>query len=100
METAAIEIRDEARGCRIRLRVRAGGRADAILGAHGGALKISVTAPPERGKANSAVETLVAGVLGFPPARVTVIAGHGSPSKTLLVQGLDASAVRSRLAVL
>ena len=45
---------------------------------HGGVVKIRVTAPPDRGKANRAVEKLLSRELGM-AARVTT--GHSSRSK-------------------
>lgn len=54
---------------------------------HGGFLKIRVTAPPERGKANRAVEKLLSSELRM-PARVT--AGHASRRKEVeLTPGHD-----------
>ena len=58
-------------GTRLRLRVKAGAKKTAILGVHGGAIKLSVAAAPERGKANRAVVKLLAEVLGLPSSAVT-----------------------------
>lgn len=69
----------------MRLRVSPGARSDRILGVHGGALKISVSAPPERGKANRAVVDLLATVLGLPRSAVRIVAGESSRDKVALV---------------
>ncbi len=82
---------------RLRLRVRPGGRKNAILGEHGGALRVSVTAHPERGKANRAVRNLLAEVLDLPLASVEIASGEASPDK-VAVLGLAAPSVRLRLA--
>ena len=84
-------------GTRVRLRVRPGGRRNAILGVHGGALKVTVTAAPERGKANDAVVDLLAGALGVSPSEIEIVSGHASPDKTAIVP-LPLETVEERLA--
>ena len=66
---------------RLRLRVKPGARVTEIVGWRGEALKVSVSAPPERGKANRAVVTLLAEALGVPAASVAILAGEGSQDK-------------------
>jgi uncharacterized protein len=50
-----------------------------------GALKVKVTAVPERGKANDEVCTLLAGYLDVPKRNVEVILGHTSPQKRVKI---------------
>ena len=50
-----------------------------------GALKIKVTAVPERGRANNEVCELLAGYLDVPKRNVEVIFGHASPQKRVKV---------------
>lgn len=82
---------------RLRLRVRPGGKKNGILGEHGGALRIGVTAPPERGKANRAVIALLAEALELPLSGVEIATGESSPDKVAVV-ALEAAEVRRRLA--
>ncbi len=70
---------------------------DGVAGWLGDALKVCVTAPPERGKANAAVERVVADALGVPRDRVRVIAGHASPRKVVEIDGVEEADVRARL---
>jgi uncharacterized protein (TIGR00251 family) len=70
-------------GSRLRLRVSAGASRSRILGVHGGALKLSVKAPPERGKANREVRALVARALGLAPSDVGIVSGETSPDKVV-----------------
>lgn len=72
-------------GTRLRVRVRPRARRTGILGPHGGALKIAVSAPAERGKANRATSELLASVLGIPASSVVVVAGESSPDKTIRI---------------
>lgn len=53
----------------------------------GPALKARVTAAPEAGKANAALEQLVARWLGVPRSTVTVTSGAKSRLKTVTITG-------------
>lgn len=81
---------------RLRLRVRPGGRRNAVLGEHGGALRVTVAARPERGKANEAVVALLADVLGLPLSALEIASGRASPDKVVVIR-LAAAEVRRRL---
>lgn len=83
-------------GTRLRLRVKPGARTDAIVGVHGGALKIGVSPAPEKGKANRAVQELIGGTLGLPASAVEVVSGQTSRDKTVWVP-LAPDEVRRRL---
>ncbi|MBL8645427.1 MAG: DUF167 domain-containing protein [Rhodospirillaceae bacterium] len=50
-------------------------------------LKISVTAPPDKGQANDAVCRLIAAKLGLPKSAVAVISGHTDRRKVVHVSG-------------
>ena len=68
-----------------------------IAGPHGDGVKIQVTAPPERGRANEAVCAVLAEALGIPARHVIVVRGETSPAKTLRVEGLAPDEVARRL---
>ncbi len=65
-----------------------------VIGTHGDDLRISVTAPPEDGKANKALVSLLAKTLGVARSRVELASGHASRSKVVAIAGLDAAEVR------
>jgi len=67
-----------------------------VVGLHGGALRVRVSAPAEGGKANRAAARLVARALGG--RRAEVIAGAGSRGKQVLVAGVTVEAAAERLA--
>ena len=52
------------RTARLRVKVVPGSSRDGIVGRLGDALKIKVTAPPKKGKANEAVVELLAAAVG------------------------------------
>jgi uncharacterized protein (TIGR00251 family) len=66
---------------------------DRIVGELDGALKIAVSAAPERGAANEAVRKLLAKALGLRIQQVTVESGHTNPRKTLRISGTTTEAV-------
>jgi len=81
----------------LEVKVVPGARRDALAGWLGDALKLRVSAPPEKGRANEAVVQLVADVLGVSPRCVAIVSGHSSPRKRLVIEGLDAEALRARI---
>lgn len=93
----ALDLVVTPQGTRLRLRVKPGARKNAIVGVHGGALKVSVAAPPERGKANAAVVTLLAEALGVPASAITIASGAASQDKVARID-LDPDSIRKRLA--
>jgi uncharacterized protein (TIGR00251 family) len=70
---------------------------DALVGPHGSALKLKVTAPAIEDRANRAVEALLAGIVGVPKADVSVVGGRSSRHKRIRISGVDASAVADAL---
>lgn len=74
-----------------------GAKRAAVVGRHGDAWKVRVTAPPERGAANDAVVRLLADALGVPARDVTIVSGHGRREKTVEVAGTDAARVEAAL---
>ncbi len=89
-------LRRAADGVTLRLKVAPRARHDRIEGwapaADGGAvLKISVTAAPERGRANDAVIALLARALGVPKSSITILAGETGRAKTIRIAGEPAT---------
>lgn len=83
----------------VRLAVKLSPKAsrNAVLGWHGDLLKMSVTAAPERGRANAAAAALLAETLGLPKSAVQLERGATSHQKLFVVAGLGAAEVRRRL---
>jgi uncharacterized protein (TIGR00251 family) len=82
----------------LRLRVVPGSKEAGIVGRHGEAWKLRVTAAPERGRANDAAVRLLAETLGVGPAAVRLVAGHGSRDKIVEVSGVGQAEAERRLA--
>lgn len=56
---------------------------DAVLGVRAGLLVVSVTAAAEGGKANAAIERVLAATFGVPKSLVSVTRGHTARVKTV-----------------
>ena len=87
---------DPARGAAttITLLVVPGSSRDQVVGAHGDALRVRVTAPPEKGRANAAVIALLARALGVRPSDVEITSGHRARRKGARITGLAPASVR------
>ena len=88
-------IKPDPAGCTLTLRVHPGARHNAITGTHDGALKISLTTPPTDGRANEALIAFLAELLKLPRARITLIQGQTSRTKTVRIIGLSTLEVES-----
>ena len=97
--TAFLATRDSSDGCTLPVRVHPGARRNAITGVHDGALKVSLTTPPTDGRANQALIAFLAGELRIPRARVTLLTGATSRSKTLRIAGFNATQLRAAIAI-
>lgn len=88
----------ESRTVRLRLRVSPGAGRAAVIGRHGEAWKVRVTAPPERGRANSDVVGLIADSLGVRRPDVRIVAGASSRDKVVELSGMTLEEAERRLA--
>jgi uncharacterized protein len=82
---------------RLALRVSPGARTNAVVGRHGDAWKIRVSAAPEGGRANDAVVELLADTLGVPARTISVVSGHGARDKLVELAGIAPEEIERRL---
>lgn len=82
---------------RLSIKVVPGSSRSGIAGWLGDTLKVRITAPAERGKANVAVESLLSTALGLSGGSVRIVSGSSSPRKIVEIAGLSESEVRRRL---
>ena len=82
---------------RLSIKVVPGSSRSGIVGWLGDTLKVRVTAPPERGKANLAVETLLREALGLSAGAARIVSGGSSPRKVVEIVGLSEREIRRRL---
>ena len=81
----------------LKLKVAPGASKDEIVGWMGDALKLRVSARPEKGRANAAVVALLADVLSTRRDRIVIVTGAGSRRKLIRVDGLTPEEVRERI---
>ncbi len=81
----------------LKLKVSPGASTDEIVGWMGDALKLRVSARPEKGRANAAVVALLADVLSTRRDRIVIVTGAGSRRKLIRVDGLTPEEVRERI---
>ena len=94
---ADLEIVERGDGIEFAVKVVPGASRTRLAGTWSAALKITVAAPAEGGKANGALAKYLAATLGVHKADVTIVSGHTQPLKRVAVAGLSAAAARERL---
>ncbi len=92
-----IKLEQDPRGIIVPVRAHAGARRNAILGERQGALRIAVSAAPEKGKANRSIAELLSDKIGVPKSAIEIIAGETSPQKRFLIVGATAEEIRRAL---
>ena len=92
-----IELSRHAAGVVLPVRAQPGARKNAVLGERAGALRVVVSAAPEKGKANAAIQEVLAAALGCKRSQVELLSGETSRDKTFVISGLSAEELRRRL---
>ena len=68
-----------------------------VLGFTNGVLRVKVTAPPVKGKANRELITFLSRLLGVSKGSVNIIKGHATRNKVVAIDGLSQEEVMKRL---
>jgi len=97
MAATELELRQEGNAVLMKVRVQPKAKRAGLLGVHAGQLKVAVTEPPERGKANEAVIKLLAKQLGLSRSQLAIVAGKAARTKTLRIEAISVDELRSRL---
>ena len=93
-----VAVESTAGGVIVPVRVRAGARRTCVVGAHDGALRIDVSAAPEKGKANKALLGVLAKELGLRKSQLSLLAGETKQKKQFLVRDVNAVQLAERIA--
>jgi uncharacterized protein (TIGR00251 family) len=70
---------------------------DRVVGFHGQALKVKVTAPPRGGKANQRLIEILAERLNVAKSQLEIIRGRTSRKKVVRIRHISPSEVRNKL---
>ena len=92
-----IPIQESATGISFQVKVHPRAKRDAIAGALGDALKLSLTAPPVEGRANEACIEFFARLLKVPRSSITIASGQSSRLKVIRITGITAAEFRAQL---
>jgi uncharacterized protein YggU (UPF0235/DUF167 family) len=68
-----------------------------VAGRHGDGWRLRVAAPPEDGRANRAVEQLVAWTVGIDSRDVRIVRGFTARDKVIEIDGVDVATVERAL---
>lgn len=90
---SVITVEDRGKTVRFQVRLQPRASRDEIAGAHGGALKIRVQAPPVDGAANDALIALLAVRFAVPRRDVRIVSGTTSRTKRVEIHGVTRSQV-------
>ena len=80
-----------------KVRVRPRASRNQVEGYQAGTVSVRVTTPPQDGKANAALVSLLAETLGVAKSRVRILHGHSSRDKLVSVESLALEELRERL---
>jgi uncharacterized protein len=95
-----IAVATHGRGTVVPVLAHPGARRNGIIGERAGALRVAVTAPPEKGKANAAIQYELAQALGCKANQISLLSGETSRRKRFLIEGIIADELAQRLASL
>jgi len=70
----------------LNIKVQPHSKKQKIMKLDSGVYKLWVQSPPEKGKANKEIITILAGYFGQPFSRVKIIRGHGSRNKVIRIE--------------
>lgn len=94
-----IALEPHADGVILPVRAQAGSRVNAIRGEQDGALKVSVTQVPEKGKANKAIIELLAKALDVRKSQIELVSGATASQKRFLVREIPLAELQRRIDV-
>lgn len=92
-------VRDGRNGVVLTVHVQPKASRTECVGVHGKALKIRVAAPPVDGAANAELVRFLAECCAVPPGSISIHAGAKSRSKRVIINGITAEAVLTRLVI-
>ena len=90
-------ISEKPDGCLLKCWIQPRSSRSAVIGIHGDALKIALTAPPVDGKANKELLKFMAKYFKLPQSGIQITAGESSRSKTILISGLNKDIIIQKL---
>ena len=78
-------IKNSSSGLLFKVHVQPRSSRNQVVGLHGDALKLKLTAPPVEGKANEACIGVLSEALGVPKSSLEIVSGQSSRLKQILL---------------
>ena len=92
-----LQISTEQDAVLLPVKVVPGASRTAFVGEWDGRAKLTIAAPPEKGRANKEIVVYLAKLLGLRRRDVSVVRGLTTPLKTIRIEGVTVGAVRAAL---
>jgi len=90
-------LENHPEGVILSIRVQPGAKRSAIVGPHGHALKVAVTAPPEDGRANTMLMEALRERLDLRRSQLALVSGATNRNKRVLIRDLDRDELTRRI---
>jgi len=81
-------------GVVLTVRAHAGAKRNEVRGEQNGAMKVYVTQAPEKGKANKAIQKLLADTFNVKTSQIELLSGETNPHKKFLIRGADVETLK------
>lgn len=81
----------------VEVHVQPGAKSDGIVSLEGGVLRVRVTAPPRKGRANEALLEILARALDRPKRDLAIVRGHSSRHKVVSIRDLSPEELKERI---
>ena len=91
---STLKVQPTVRGVRVSVRVQPRASTTGVVGIHGDAIRVRLTAPPVDGAANQALIELLRKTLGIPAGAITIVSGLSSRTKVVELEGVTEDRVR------
>jgi uncharacterized protein len=92
-----IQISEHPEGCIVAVRAQPGAKRNGVFGEQASCLKVAVTAPADKGRANEAIVLVLADALNLKRSQIELVGGSTSRSKKFLLRGISADDLRKWL---
>lgn len=97
MANSQVELKAVPGGVSLAVQVVPGASRTRVVGAHGTALKVAVSAPPEGGKANDEVVEVLATLFGRRRGDVRLVRGQTQRLKAFQIAGVTLADARAAI---
>lgn len=90
-----LDIQEEENAVTVKVHLQPRAKRDKVIGQHGDALKVSITAAPIEGQANTACVAFFARIFKMPKAKITIVSGLASRDKRVRLSGVTRAEIEA-----